>query len=68
MKANPTTVTRYERRTDPIFGTVERFQTVHEHRVQIKIGGDYFISTKTYKSLEGARRAALRLSSVEDRP
>lgn len=63
IKAAPVLIGRYVRETDGIFGRVERFRTVYEHRVQIQIGNAIFRSERTYSSPEGAERAARRLES-----
>lgn len=63
MKVRATKVSNYVRRVDGIFGKVERFDLVHEHRVQIQIGNRYFVSTRTYSTEADARRAAKRMET-----
>lgn len=63
MDASATITSEYRRSVDGIFGRVEKFDLKHSHRVQIKIGNSYFVSRKTYASLEAARRAASRIAS-----
>ncbi|MFC5584468.1 hypothetical protein ACFPOD_05050 [Nitratireductor kimnyeongensis] len=64
IKAEPVLIGRYVRETDGIFGRVERFKTVYEHRIQLQIGNAIFRSERTYSSYEGAERAAKRLEST----
>jgi len=63
MKAVATKTSRYVRRTDNIFGKVESFELVHEHRIQIEVDNSYFVSTRTYADEAAAHRAAKRLEA-----
>lgn len=67
LEARATQTSRYERRTDNIFGKVDSFRLVHEYRVQVRIGNLYFTSNKTYANAGAAHRAALRMQERDPR-
>ena len=66
MDAMAVRTSRYCRMVDSLFGRVERFEFVYEHRVRIRIGNSYFTSNKTYASSEAARKAACRLMRKDE--
>lgn len=63
LEARPARTSEWICQTDSIFGKADRFKTVTKHRVRVKIGNNYFISTRDYPSAEAARAAAKRLEA-----
>jgi hypothetical protein len=68
MKARAVMTSTYKRYLDPIFGKVESFRPVKEHRVQIQVGRLFFTSNATYSSAENAKAAAARMEAKDSRP
>lgn len=63
MNARAATTYEYTRHLDKIFGRIEEFRRVKTHRIEVQIGRNYFLSSRTYTTAEAARQAAERFNA-----